>query len=123
MDKPWAIIGWIVVAVIGACIAAFAFGMIRVLVSQMFTDWRRKRAHAGKVTCEGEDVERIFGDERNLVGSDKVVHKCNQIAVRVTPNGYFCDDHWMENSRKVGMYAGISYGHLLNHAMKERRAG
>lgn len=120
---PWAIIGWIILAVIVICLAAFSLGVVEGFAKQFYADWRRKRAHAGKVTCQGEDVEKIYGDERNRIRDDKVTHKCKKIATRVTPNGYFCDDHWEENSRRYGYYAGISYGHKLNHVVKRTPSG
>lgn len=114
MDTPWAIIGWIVLACIILFSGIMFTSIAKVFVSQWLTDWRRKRAHAGKVPCEGYDTELVIDGLRKKI-------ECEKIATRVTPNGYFCEDHWSENSRKIGMYAGISYGHLLNHAMKERR--
>lgn len=71
-------------------------------LKQAQTNLRRSRAHAGKVRCEDEKED------------------CNSIATRVTPNGYFCDIHWLENSRRLTSSALVSWSHILNHVLKGR---
>lgn len=51
---------------------------------------QRNRADKGKVKC----YERLY----NGVDSDR----CKSKAGWVTPNGYFCDEHWEKNSRRAG---------------------
>lgn len=66
---------------------------------QMMTDRKRKRAHAGKVKCEDPD--------------------CDDIAIMLTPNGYFCDWHWEPMSKRVIEGGGyVTWNHNLYHAIR-----
>lgn len=99
---PVNILAWIVLAFIALALAIFLGMILKVYIDQKLSDRKRKRAHAGKVRCEERE------------------EPCQQIAVRVTPNGYFCGEHWQQNSQRAGAYATVSWGHVLNHAMKGR---
>lgn len=114
-ETPWAILGWIAVSAFVVVVVGVLFVIAKEVISQLLTDRRRKRAHRGKVKCEGGEWVKIYGDERNQILDDKKYIKCPLIATRKTPKGYFCEEHWSENSYKGGMYAGVSYGHKLNH--------
>lgn len=78
-----------------------------VLASPRFKKWieqkkanrLRLRAHSGKVLCED--------------GS------CNSVATRITPNGYFCNDHWGENVKKKLKGGGsVAWDYPLNHTIR-----
>ena len=120
MNDPWFYIGWGVIIVVVTCVVWFFFGFFKAIFAQLRADAKRRKAHAGKLKCEGGEWVRIYGDERNQVLSDKKYIKCPFIATRVTPNGYYCEEHWLENSRKTGGLgaAVISWGHKLNHTVK-----
>lgn len=94
------ILAWIIIGFIVLVIATFVGMVLKTIIGQWLSDWKRKRAHAGKVKCE------------------EAHEPCQQVAVRVTPNGYFCGEHWQQNSQRSGAYASVSWGHVLNHAMK-----
>lgn len=65
------------------------------------TDRKRQRAHDGKVSCE-EDTE-----------------KCDKIATVLTHNGYFCNDHWEQNSKYWVESGGwVTWHHVLYHAIR-----
>lgn len=119
---PWLLIGWAIIVIFASFLAAFGLGFFKKLMSQYLTDRKRRRAHAGKVGCEGSDVERIYGDERNRVLIDKITHPCKKLATRVTPNGYFCEDHYLENSRRVvsrgNFFGQVGYAHKLNYTLR-----
>lgn len=67
-------------------------------IEQLKSNRRGRDAHAGKVECE----------EKN----------CEVISTHVTPNGYYCKDHWLMNSRRKAVHGQISYGHMLQYMMK-----
>ena len=99
MNDSWNIIGWAIIALIILLVLVVFLTYGRVVTAQWRADYKRKRAHAGKVACE---------DEKD---------GCLNTATRVTPNGYYCDVHWLENSRKASMTGSWSWAHKLNHTM------
>ena len=66
---------------------------------QELTDRKRKRAHAGKVQCEDPD--------------------CEDIAIMLTPNGYFCDWHWEPMTKRMVPGGGyVTWNHVLYHHIR-----
>lgn len=86
----------VLISAVGVCISP----LFQRWLDQKLTDRKRKRAHAGKVTCEDHE-------------------ECNSIATWITPNGYFCDWHHepqMIRYRPDG--AREEWAHVLNHAVR-----
>ena len=70
---------------------------------QKMTDRKRKRAHEGKVKCESV--------EEGL--------PCPDLAVRLTPNGYFCEWHWEPMSVRVrDNGAREEWSHVLYYSVR-----
>lgn len=67
---------------------------------QKRTDDKRERAHAGKVKCEETE------------------EKCDKIATFLTHNGYFCHDHWEQNSKYEVNGGFVTWHHILYHAIR-----
>ena len=67
---------------------------------QKQTDNKRQRAHEGKVLCEEEK------------------EKCGKTATVLTHNGYFCFDHWEQNSKYLVNGGYVTWHHLLYHAIR-----
>lgn len=66
---------------------------------QWNADRERRRAHAGKLTCEDFD--------------------CSSIATMITPNGYFCEWHWEPNSQQRLPGGGyVTWNHRLRHTTR-----
>ena len=94
MTEPWLLIGWVFVFIMIAIVGSWIYVVFKKIIGQLLTNRKRNRAHAGKLTCE--------------------VSGCSKIAGRVTPNGYYCEDHWGANARSDR----ASWGYRLNHAYK-----
>jgi hypothetical protein len=98
MGDPWTIIGWTII--VGGVLAAVAWFVLvgKAHLDQALSNRERRRADAGKVKCYEE--------------------KCTKISTRVTPNGYYCDDHFGANSKKHTEFGSWSWAHKLNHTLK-----
>lgn len=66
---------------------------------QKQTDRKRQRAHDGKVGCE------------------ETTEACNRTATVLTHNGYFCDEHWEQNSKYMVNGGYVTWHHDLYHVM------
>lgn len=69
--------------------------------------WQRKRADKGKVKCYNVDVGKTTWDGEE---------RCKNKAGWVTPEGYFCDDHWEVHSRvelRSGARSRTHWAHQL----------
>lgn len=82
--NPWNFIGWILVIFFVIALAPLLWELVR-LSGALLGDWRDarrlKRAHAGRILC-GE---------------------CSRTATRQTPNGFYCENHFWNHSRKGGV--------------------
>lgn len=97
---PWNIIGWALLGLF-AIWAILSIVMLADTFIRLALDKRKhRRAHAGKVRCEDPDP-------------------CYAMAVRQTPNGYFCDAHWLDHVSKGPRYRSISYSHALEWTKKD----
>jgi hypothetical protein len=67
---------------------------------QRQTDRKRLRAHEGKVKCEEQKEQ------------------CDKIAVMLTHNGYFCDEHWEANSKYMVKGGYVTWSHQLQHSIR-----
>ncbi len=94
---PWQIIGWGVLVLVGTFILLFVFNFGRSILKDLTVERRRRRANAGKLTCEDE------------------TESCQNKATYRTPNGYFCDTHRMENIQKKSLYGSYSWSDLLDY--------
>jgi len=102
MGDSWNVIGWFVI-ICGCLAAAVVVGtIVKVYVQEWLTDVKRKRAHAGKLKCESEE-------------------KCGKLAIRITPRGYFCEDHWEANSKKYTFSGYVTWAHPLNYTITSER--
>lgn len=88
-------------------ILIIALPLAGVLMSPRFKKWytqkkadrKIKLAHSGKLKCEYSE--------------------CNEIAIRVTPNGYFCEWHWEPMSIRKFLGGGhIIWSYKLSHAVR-----
>lgn len=103
--KPWDYVGWAVIwlgILSGMAVLLLAlYVYLAVEIKQRLTDRKRRRAHAGKIVCEDST--------------------CNRIAVRETPHGYYCSEHWEEKSVRRTRGGWVTWSHILNHALKGRQ--
>lgn len=73
--------------------------MGRKWLDQKKADRDRQRAHDGKLQCEDVD--------------------CDDVAVMLTPNGYFCEWHWGPMSKRQLPGGGsVVYNHRLYHSIR-----
>lgn len=103
MDS-WNIIGWALIILSVVLALVWFVGVLRRAIPQWRATRKHRRAHAGKVQCESRE-----GD------------KCQRVAIKVTPHGYFCSEHWLQNVRVKTLYGGYSWSHDLEHAVKGRK--
>lgn len=109
---PWKLVGWIVaiflILALAPLVGRLFYGFLIALPAAIISDARaarlRSRADAGKVRCQHSGYNH----------TTKVRLPCKATAVRRTPNGYYCNDHWNTHSRK----GGLSYAFLLKHAQE-----
>lgn len=95
MPQSWNIIGWLVIGWLCLIVAALFFGVGKVLVEIQIAQWRYRRANAGKLRCQDSEP-------------------CYAMATRQTPNGFFCDAHWPDHSRKHILSGSVSYATRLD---------
>lgn len=98
LTNPWDIIGWVVIFIALVIVGSYVWFFASKWGHQQMTNYRRRRAHAGKVKCDAA--------------------YCEKTSVRETPLGYYCSDHWLENVKRPTYRGGVSWSHILNHAMK-----
>lgn len=67
---------------------------------QKQTNRKRQRAHAGKVGCDEEK------------------EACDRTATYLTHNGYFCNEHWEQNSKYMVNGGYVTWHHKLDHAIR-----
>lgn len=101
MGDSWNIIGWIVLVLAGLAVVAVAWIIFRAYIDQWRVNWRRRRADGGKLKCQSE--------------------ACSKTSRYVTPNGYFCEDHEGENSKKKVLTGSVMYAHPLAYTITSTR--
>lgn len=92
MTDPWTILGWLLVGLVLTPVALFVARFVAAVVQDARKARKHRRANAGKLRCEEPE--------------------CKRIAVRRTPRGYYCEDHWPPKSR----WHSIGFAMLLDHA-------
>lgn len=108
---PVTLLAWLGIILVGLVILFYFVAPLVIALAVLVyevgkdyrADWHLRRAHKGKVKCEWRQWRQ--GDKR-----------CSEIAVRQTPQGVFCEDHW---HRRSG-FGAVSYAHMLDHARVAR---
>ena len=94
----YVVIGLVLAIMLGYILVSPKFSSF---LGQKRTDRKRRRAHDGKLTCE------------------ETSYPCSKIAVRLTPNGYFCEDHWEARSKRMLEGGGhVRWSHILYHSVR-----
>lgn len=101
------ITGNIVAILVLLLVIGMTWLLLRRRVRQTASTLQRKRADKGKVKCYHVDKGRTTWDGEE---------RCKNKAGWVTPQGYFCDDHWEVRARLTladGSTSRVRWAHQL----------